>query len=152
MQVSQTDLGDREGTRRAEPLIPRRPGTIPVTLRLDPLRYDRLERLVRRFSTTGQSLMQSALDYRMVVLERQPQAPKDIEGQISLFAPVAAAREIWRPAVQESFGFARPEPTVALTYRAPVPMHRWLQQRSMETGRTIQDLVHDALRAAGGPG
>ena len=26
----------------AEPLLPRRSGTIPVTVRLDPLRYDRL--------------------------------------------------------------------------------------------------------------
>ena len=120
-------------------------------LRLDPPRYGRLKRLVRRLSTTSQNVLQSALDNRMVVLERQPQLPKDVEGQISLFAP-ATVREPWKPAVQESFGFARPEPTIALTYRAPVPMHRWLQQRSMETGRTIQGLIHDALKAAGGPG
>ncbi len=88
----------------------------------------------------------------MVALERQPQAPKDVEGQISLFAPLTTARKSWKPALQDSFGFARPEPTIALTYRAPVPMHRWLHQRSMDTGRTIQDLIHDALKAAGGPG
>ena len=151
MQVSHTDVAEREDTRHPEPLIPRRPGTIPVTLRLDPPRYGRLKRLVRQLSTTGQSLLQTALDNRMIALERQPQAPREVEGQISLFVPAATAREPWKPAVQESFGFARPEPTIALTYRAPVPMHRWLHQRSMETGRTIQDLMHDALKAAGGP-
>jgi len=137
---------------RAEPLIPRKPGTIPVTLRLDPSRYDRLKRLVRYLSITNQSLLQSALDNRMVSLERQAQAPRQVEGQISLFATAPTVREEWKPAVQDSFGFARPEPTIALTYRAPVPMHRWLHQRSMETGRTIQDIMHDALKAAGGPG
>ena len=40
---------------RQEPLPPRRPGTILVTVRLDPPRYDRLKRLVQRLSTTGQS-------------------------------------------------------------------------------------------------
>jgi hypothetical protein len=121
-------------------------------VRLDPPRYDRLKRLVRRLSTTSQSVLQSALDNRMLALEREPQAPKDVEGQISLFAPLTTAQESWKPAVQDSFGFARPEPTIALTYRAPVPMHRWLHQRSMEAGGTIQDLIHDALKAAGGPG
>ena len=43
-------------------LTPRRSGTIPVTVRLDPPRYDRLKRLVLRLSTTGQSIMQTALD------------------------------------------------------------------------------------------
>jgi hypothetical protein len=37
----------------------RRNGTIPVTVRLDPARYDRLKRVVRRLSTTGQSIIQS---------------------------------------------------------------------------------------------
>jgi hypothetical protein len=41
--------------------LSRKPGTIPVTVRLDPTRYDRLKRLVRRFSTTGQSIIQTAL-------------------------------------------------------------------------------------------
>jgi hypothetical protein len=131
MQVCQMIVDDREAPRHPAPLLPRRPGTIGVTLRLDPPRYDRLKRLVRRLSTTSQSVLQSALDNRMVALERQPQAPKDVEGQISLFAPLTTARKSWKPAVQDSFGFARPEPKIAPTYRAPVPMHRWLHQRSM---------------------
>lgn len=45
----------------AGPLLPRRSGTIPVTVRLDPPRYDRLKRLVLRLSTTGQSIIQTGL-------------------------------------------------------------------------------------------
>ncbi len=57
MQVSQMVVDDREAPRHPEPLLPRRLGTIGVTLRLDPPRYDRLKRLVRRLSTTSQSVL-----------------------------------------------------------------------------------------------
>jgi len=54
---------------------PGRPGTIPVTVRLDPPRYDPLKRLVQRLQTTGQSILQTALDRSMVTLERE-RAPR----------------------------------------------------------------------------
>ena len=128
-------------------------GTIPVTVRLDMPRYDRLKQLVRRFSTTGQSLIQAALDRRMTMLERQRNLSQQDGGtQPSLFAPPPVPGDARRNAVQERFDFVRPEPTVALTYRATVPMHRWLHRRSTETGRSIQDILNDALKAAGGPG
>ena len=131
---------------------PRRGGTIPVTVRLDPPRYDRLKRLVHRLSTTGQSISTTALDRSMVTLERErPRA--EAPGQSSLFAPAAApASDRERRPVQDSFPFSRPEPTVALTYRASVPMHRWLHRRSHETGQTIQEIIHEALRQARGEG
>ena len=131
----------------------RRTGTIPVTVRLDPSRYDRLKHLVRRFSTTGQSLIQAALDRRMVMLERQRDLLQlDVDTQPSLFAPNPEPGDARRRAVQERFDFVRPEPTVALTYRATMPMHQWLHRRSAETGCSIQDILHDALKASGGPG
>lgn len=37
------------------PPVPRRPGTIPVTVRLDPPRYDRLKRLVLRLQRPGRA-------------------------------------------------------------------------------------------------
>ena len=126
------------------PPVPRRPGTIPVTVRLDPPRYDRLKRLVLRLQTTGQSIIQTALDRSMVTLERERAPRIAIAGQSSLFEP--------RRPVQDSFDFVRPEPTVALTYRATVPMHRWLHRRSAETGQTIQDIITDALKEARGGG
>ena len=46
----------------------------------------------------------------------------------------------------------RPEPTIALTYRASVPMHRWLHRRSHETGQSIQDIIDGALKAMRGEG
>ena len=134
------------------PPVPRRPGTIPVTVRLDPPRYDRLKRLVLRLQTTGQSIIQTALDRSMVTLERERAPRVEIAGQSSLFAGPAMADEGPRRPVQDSFAFVRPEPTVALTYRATVPMHRWLHRRSAETGQTIQDIITDALTAARGGG
>ena len=129
----------------------RKPGTIPVTVRLDPPRYDRLKRLVRRFATTGQSIIQTALDRSMTTLERERAQRVEIEGQSSLFAPATRDDGPKKPR-QDSFAFVRPEPTVALTYRASVPMHRWLHRRSTQTGQTIQEIITDALKAArGGP-
>lgn len=125
-------------------------GTIPVTLRLDPPRYDRFKRLVHRLSTTGQSILQTALDRRMMALERQPVTLPMVAGQSSLFEPVATSSSHRRPS-QPSLPFERPEPTVATGYRASIPMHRWLQRRSHESGRTIRDLIDEALKAAGGP-
>lgn len=137
----------------AEPLLPRRSGTIPVTVRLDPPRYDRLKRLVLRLSTTGQSIIQTALDRSLASLERERTQPADVVGQSSLFtvAALVTASGPRRPK-QDSFDFIRPEPTVALTYRASVPMHRWLHRRSQETGQSIQDIIDGALKAARGEG
>ena len=137
----------------AGPLLPRRRGTIPVTVRLDPPRYDRLKRLVQRLSTTGQSIIQTALDRSLTSLERERAQPLEVLGQRSLFgAPTAAMPDSSRRPKQDSFPFVRPEPTVALTYRASVPMHRWLHRRSEETGRSIQDIIDSALKAARGEG
>ncbi len=132
-------------------LLPRRSGTIPVTVRLDPPRYERLKRLVLRLSTTGQSIIQTALDRSLASLERERTQPVEVSGQSSLFtaATVAPADSPRRPK-QDSFPFIRPEPTVALTYRASVPMHRWLHRRSQETGQSIQDIIDGALKAARG--
>lgn len=135
--------------RRSEPLPPRKTGTIPVTVRLDPNRYDRLRTLVRRLSTTGQHIIQTALDRSMVTLERERLPKAGIEGQSSFLPPPAAAEEPRRP-VQDSFPFVRPEPTISLTYRASVPMHRWLHRRSAQTGQTIQEIINDALKVARG--
>ena len=137
----------------AGPLLPRRCGTIPVTVRLDPPRYDRLKRLVLRLSTTGQSIIQTALDRSLASLERERVQPTEVSGQSSLFAPATAApADSPRRPRQDSFPFVRPEPTVALTYRASVPMHRWLHRRSQETGQSIQDIIDGALKAARGEG
>lgn len=135
----------------ARSLLPRRSGTIPVTVRLDPPRYERLKRLVLRLSTTGQSIIQTALDRSLASLERERTQPIEVSGQSSLFTPatVAPADSPRRPK-QDSFPFIRPEPTVALTYRASVPMHRWLHRRSQETGQSIQDIIDGALKAARG--
>ena len=156
MQIE--ELSESFSRRQDAPLVSsatpsRRIGTIPVTVRLDLPRYDRMKQLVRRFSTTGQSLIQAALDRRMTMLERQRSLSQQDSGtQPSLFALPPASGDARRRAVQERFDFVRPEPTVALTYRATVPMHRWLHLRSAETGRSIQDILNDALKAAGGPG
>jgi hypothetical protein len=134
-------------------LLRRRSGTIPVTVRLDPPRYDRLKRLVLRLSTTGQSIIQTALDRSLASLERERAQPAEISGQSSLFtAATASAPDHPRRPRQDSFPFVRPEPTVALTYRANVPMHRWLHRRSQETGQSIQDIIDGALKAARGEG
>ncbi len=133
----------------AGPLLPRRSGTIPVTVRLDPPRYDRLKRVVAQLSTTGQNIIQAALDRSLTVLERQRTDQPAITGQSSLFGSAPVADMPRRPR-QDSFAFVRPEPTVALTYRASVPMHRWLHRRSHETGQTIQDIIDSALKAARG--
>ncbi len=152
MQVSEPGEGQPvSANRRSEPLAPRKPGTIPVTVRLDPNRYDRLKTLVRRLSTTGQHIIQTALDRSMVTLERERLPKVATEGQSSFFAP-AVATEGSRKAVQDSFPFVRPEPTISLTYRASVPMHRWLHRRSEQTGQTIQEIINDALKAARGEG
>ena len=150
MQIVESTDHPQAGSRAAVVALPaRRAGTIPVTVRLDPPRYDRLKRLVRRLSTTGQSIIQTALDRSLSSLERQNVARADAAGQIS-FLPVAAGRETGSRPRQESFPFVRPEPTIALTYRASVPMHRWLHRRSHETGQTIQEIINDALKAARG--
>ena len=153
MQISENAaLQQVQQPSRQELLPPRRPGTIPVTVRLDPPRYDRLKRLVRRLSTTGQSIIQAALDRSMVTLERERMPRVEVPGQSSLFQTTAAGAESPRKPRQDSFAFVRPEPTVALTYRASVPMHRWLHRRSHETGQTIQEIINDALKAARGDG
>ncbi len=137
----------------AGPLRPRRSGTIPVTVRLDPPRYDRLKRLVLRLSTTGQSIMQTALDRSLASLERERVQPTEVSGQSSLFtAATVATEDRSRRPRQDSFPFVRPEPTVGLTYRASVPMHRWLHRRSQESGQSIQDIIDGALKAARGEG
>ena len=134
-------------------LLTRRSGTIPVTVRLDPPRYDRLKRLVLRLSTTGQSIMQTALDRSLASLERERVQSTEVSGQSSLFTrDTAATADKARRPRQDSFPFVRPEPTVALTYRASVPMHRWLHRRSQETGQSIQEIIDGALKAARGEG
>ncbi|MGI4802286.1 MAG: hypothetical protein ACRYG8_51275 [Janthinobacterium lividum] len=150
MQVVE-DAHRPAATSRAssEPAVTRRNGTIPVTVRLDPPRYDRLKRVVAQLSTTGQSIIQTALDRSLTVLERQRTDQPAVTGQSSLFGSAPVADMPRRPR-QDSFAFVRPEPTVALTYRASVPMHRWLHRRSHETGQTIQDIIDSALKAARG--
>lgn len=152
MQVSDsTELSASVTPVPDAPRQHRKPGTIPVTVRLDPFRYDRLKRLVRRFSTTGQNIIQTALDRSMVSLEREREraSQTEITGQSLLFAPATDIEaSIARKPRQDSFAFVRPEPTVALTYRATVPMHRWLHRRSAETGMTIQEIINDALKVA----
>lgn len=133
-------------------LAARRVGTIPVTVRLDPSRYDRLKRLVQRLSTTGQSIIQTALDRSLPGMERERTPPVAVPGQCSLFVAAPAPPEAASRPRQDSFAFVRPEPTVALTYRASVPMHRWLHRRSAETGQTIQDIIDGALKAVRGEG
>ncbi|WP_428390979.1 hypothetical protein [Lichenicoccus sp.] len=93
MQV--TPLSELSSRRQDAPLVPsatpsRRVGTIPVTVRLDLPRYDRLKQLVRRFSITGQSLIQAALDRRMTMLERQRSLPV-APGRRTLAQPVRGA-------------------------------------------------------------
>ena len=154
MQVS-------DSTERSASVIPvqdaprphYKPGTIPVTVRLDPFRYDRLKRLVRRFSTTGQNIIQTALDRSMVSLEREREraSQAEIAGQSLLFVPaIDIEGSIACKPRQDSFAFVRPEPTVALTYRATVPMHRWLHPQSAETGMTIQEIINGALKMSKG--
>lgn len=154
MQVSDSPAPSPSVTPTPDaPRLHRKPGTIPVTVRLDPFRYDRLKRLVRRFSTTGQNIIQTALDRSMVSLEREREraSQAEISGQSLLFAPaIDIEASIVRKPKQDSFAFVRPEPTVALTYRATVPMHRWLHRWSAETGMTIQEIINDALKAAKG--
>jgi hypothetical protein len=65
-----SDLSKPQPRSRDAVRLPGKPGTIPVTVRLDPPRYDRLKRLVQRLQTTGQSIIQTALDRSMVTLER----------------------------------------------------------------------------------
>ncbi len=65
MQVSRTVVDDREVPQHPEPLLARRPGTIGVTLRLDPPRYNRLKRLVRRLSTTSQSVRPGRCEFAL---------------------------------------------------------------------------------------
>lgn len=148
MQVSDsTELSPRPTPVPDAPRPHRKPGTIPVTVRLDPFRYDRLKRLVRRFSTTGQNIIQTALDRSMVSLERERAARPETVGQSSFFEAAVVGESLMKP-TQDSFPFVRPEPTVALTYRASVPMHRWLHQRASDTGMTIQEIISDALKVA----
>ena len=89
----------------------------------------------------------------MVTLERERERTLriEIEGQSTLFAPaIDTEASIVRKPRQDSFAFVRPEPTVALIYRALVPMHRWLHRRAHETGQTIQEIINDALKTAKG--
>ena len=152
MQVAEdTDHTQAKQPTSAEPLLPRRTGTIPVTVRLDPPRYDRLKRLVHRLSTTGQSIMQTALDRSLPSLERERTPQAETLGQSSFFPGAPPDESRPRPK-QESFAFVRPEPTIAMTYRASVPMHRWLHRRSHETGQTIQEIINEALKTARGEG
>ncbi|NPD70230.1 hypothetical protein HN018_03750 [Lichenicola cladoniae] len=154
MQVS--DSTELSASVTPAPMAPRlhhKPGTIPVTVRLDSFRHDRLKRLVRRFSTTGQNIIQTALDRSMVSMERDREraSQAEVAGQSLLFAPALDTEaSIVRKPKQDSFAFIRPEPTVALTYRATVPMHRWLHRRSAETGMTIQEIMTEALKMAKG--
>ena len=121
MQVSEAaDEQSAQARRRSEPLPSRKSGTIPVTVRLDPNRYDRLKNLVRRLSTTGQNIIQTALDRSMVTLERERLPKLETEGQSSFLAQPVMSESQRRP-VQDSFPFVRPEPTVSLTYRASIP-------------------------------
>ncbi|NPD70023.1 hypothetical protein HN018_25810 (plasmid) [Lichenicola cladoniae] len=152
MQISEiTDPSKTELQAQGDVRHPRKLGTIPVTVRLDPPRYDRLKRLVQRYTTTGQHIIQTALDRSMVTLERERMPKVDIAGQSMLFEPaVDGQASVPRKPRQDSFAFVRPEPTVALTYRASVPMHRWLHQAAAERDITIQELINDALKAARG--
>ncbi|NPD70048.1 hypothetical protein HN018_24745 (plasmid) [Lichenicola cladoniae] len=154
MQISEvTDHSNAQTRPQGKVRLPRKLGTIPVTVRLDPPRYDRLKRLVLRYTTTGQHIIQTALERSMVTLEREQTLRVEIAGQSMLFEPaVDSQASIVRKPRQDSFAFVRPEPTVALTYRASVPMHRWLHQRSVETGQTIQEIINDAMKAARGEG
>ena len=150
MQVFEAaDRQPAQAQRGSEPLPPRKAGTIPVTVRLDPHRYDRLKTLVRRLSTTGQNIIQTALDRSMVTLERERLPKIESVGQSSFLAPITPS-ENPRKLVQDSFPFARPEPTVSLTYRASVPMHGWLHRRAAQTGQTIQEIINNALKVAQG--
>jgi hypothetical protein len=144
-----SDLSKRQPRSRDAVHLPGKPGTIPVTVRLDPPRYDRLKQLVQRLQTTGQSIIQTALDRSMVTLERQRAPRPEIEGQSTLFMTENTEGAPKRPR-QDSFAFIRPEPTIALTYRASVPMHRWMHRSAAERGITIQELITEALRAARG--
>ncbi|USQ74717.1 hypothetical protein NF552_26105 (plasmid) [Roseomonas mucosa] len=129
-----------------------KPGTIPVTVRLEPARYDRLKQLVRRLATTGQSLITEALDRRMAVLERSRAEPVSQGSQSTLFEPVRQeGLNISRRPAQPLLPFSYPDATIATGYRASVPMHRWLQRQSQETGMSIRQIIDNALKAAGGP-
>lgn len=152
MQISEITDPSKTGPRvQSDVRLPGKLGTIPVTVRLDPPRYDRLKRLVLRYTTTGQHIIQTALDRSMVTLERERMPRAEIAGQSMLFEPaVDSQASVARKPRQDSFAFVRPEPTVALTYRATVPMHRWLHRQSVETGQTIQEIINDALKAARG--
>lgn len=140
-------------TQTAVALSTGRPGTIPVTVRLAPARYRRLKQLVRRLATTGQSLITEALDRRMALLERSRTDPITPNRQSNLFEPKRqeGLRVSRRPA-QPLLPFSYPDATIATGYRASVPMHRWLQRRSEETGMSIRQIINNALKAAGGPG
>jgi hypothetical protein len=128
-------------------------GTIPVTVRLEPARYGRLKQLVHRLATTGQSLITEALDRRMAMLERARAEPLRPEAQSSLFEPARLdAPSFSRRPAQPHLPFSFPDATIATGYRASVPMHRWLQRRSHETGLSIRQIIEDALKVAGGPG
>ena len=81
---------------------PRRTGTIPVTKRLHPSRYDRLKRPVVRLSTTGQNIMQTALDRSLPSLERERAQPAAVAGQTSLFVAPEVVDTGRRPR-QDSF-------------------------------------------------
>lgn len=152
MQISENTDRPQPSPKASLTTLPvRRSGTIPVTVRLDPPRYDRLKRLVLRLSTTGQSIIQTALDRSLPGLERERTTSAETAGQSSLFTSAKTEKSPRRPK-QESFPFVRPEPTIALTYRASVPMHRWLHRRSHETGQTIQEIIEGSLRAIRGEG
>ena len=128
--------------------LPSKAGTVAVTVRLERSFYERLKRTVLDLSVTAQSLLYSALGEKLDTLSRQKKAP--VAGQTGLFGEAQEPTKA-QPLRQEKFGFLYPEPVIALTYRASVPMHRWLHAESDRTGRTIQDLITDALKISGAP-
>lgn len=101
-----------------------------MTVRLDPPRYDWLKRLVQRLQTTGQSIIQTALDCSMVALERERG-----RGPIPRIRASSSRQRPPKRPRQDSFAFIRPEPTIALTYPGSVTMHRWLHRSTTKRHR-----------------
>lgn len=86
---------------------------ILVTVRLDPPRYDRGKRLVQRFQTTGQSIIQTALDRSMVTPEHERTRRPQIDWQSMLFALPQPEEENPPRPKQDSFALCsrhRPSP------------------------------------------
>ncbi len=131
-----SDDGQAERQPAAEPLRPRRSGTIPITVRLDPSPCDRLKQLVPRLLTYEQSIMQPPLDSNLPVLERERMQRTETIEQSTMFQYATSGEESPRRPRHDIPAFIKPEPTIALTYCASVPMHRWLHHYSSEAGQT----------------